>query len=74
MLTKRAWLSSIQHVRKQPDKASFQSQLKQLEAHFAHASQLEQTQHTPQLDETSELAEGLKDFESEDDWKKTNIY
>lgn len=69
-----AFERGIQHVRKQPDKASFQSQLKQLEAHFAHASQLEQTQHTPQLDETSELAEGLKDFESEDDWKKTNIY
>ena len=69
-----AFERGIQHVRKQPDKASFQSQLQQLEAHFAHASQLEQTQHKPRLDETSELAEGLKDLESEDDWKKNNIY
>lgn len=69
-----AFERGIQHVRKQPDKASFQSQLKQLEAHFAHASQLEQTQHKPRPDETSELAEGLKDLESEDDWKKNNIY
>lgn len=69
-----AFERGIQHVRKQPDKASFQSQLKQLEAHFAHASNLEQTQQKPRLEETSELAEGLKDLESEDDWKKNNIY
>lgn len=69
-----AFERGIQHVRKQPDKASFQAQLKQLEAHFAHASHLEQTQQKPRLEETSELTEGLKDLESEDDWKKNNIY
>lgn len=69
-----AFERGIQHVRKQPDKASFQSQLQQLEAHFAHASQLEQTQQKPRLEEASELTEGLKDFESEDDWKINNIY
>jgi len=69
-----AFERGIQHVRKQPDKASFQAQLQQLEAHFAHASQLEHTQQKPRLEETNELVEGLKDFESEDDWKKNNIY
>lgn len=69
-----AFERGIQYLRKQPDKAAYQSELQQLEAHFAHASQLEQTQQKPRLDETNELAEGLKDFESEDDWKKNNIY
>lgn len=69
-----AFERGIQHVRKQPNPAEFQSQLAQLEASYTHANKLEQTQQQPKLDEPSELTEGLKNFENEDDWKKNNIY
>jgi hypothetical protein len=69
-----AFERGIQHVRKQPNPAEYQAQLAQLEASYAHANKLEQTQLQPNLDEPSELTEGLKNLESEDDWKKNNIY
>ena len=69
-----AFERGIQHIRKQANPAEFQSQLAQLEASYAHANSLEQTQQQPTLDEPSELTEGVKSFESEDDWKKNNIY
>ena len=69
-----AFERGIQHIRKQANPADFQSQLAQLEASYAHANKVEQTQQQPKLDEPSELTEGLKNFESEDDWKKNNIY
>lgn len=69
-----AFERGIQHIRKQPNQADYQPQLKQLEANYTHANQLEQAQHQPKLDEPNQLAEGLKSFESEDDWKKNNIY
>jgi hypothetical protein len=69
-----AFERGIQHVRKQPNPNEYQAQLATLEASYAHANKLEQTQHQPRLDEPSELAEGLKSLESEDDWKKNNIY
>lgn len=69
-----AFERGIQHVRKQPNPADYQPQLAKLEASYAHANKLEQTQQKPNLDENSELAEGLKSFESDDDWKKNNIY
>lgn len=69
-----AFERGIQHVRKQANQADYQAQLKQLEASYTHANQLEQTQQRPKLDEPNKLAEGLKNLESEDDWKKNNIY
>ncbi len=69
-----AFERGIQHIRKQANPAEFQSQLAQLEASYAHANKLEQTQQQPKLDEPNELTEGLKNLESEDDWKKNNIY
>lgn len=69
-----AFERGIQHIRKQSNPADYQPQLAQLEASYAHANKLEQTQQQPKLDEPSELAEGLKSLESEDDWKKNNIY
>ena len=69
-----AFERGIQHIRKQPNPAEYQALLKPLEANYAHANKLEQTQQQPKLDEPSELAEGLKTLESEDDWKKNNIY
>lgn len=69
-----AFERGIQHIRKQANPADYQPQLEQLEASYTHANKLEQTQQQPKLDEPSELAEGLKSLESEDDWKKNNIY
>lgn len=69
-----AFERGIQHIRKQPNPADYSSQLTKLEASYAHANQLEQTQQKPNLDEPSELTEGLKGLESDDDWKKNNIY
>ena len=69
-----AFERGIQHIRKQPNPAEYQALLKPLEANYAHANKLEQTQQQPKLDEPSELAEGLKTLESEDDWKNNNIY
>lgn len=69
-----AYERGIQHIRKQPNPQDYQSQLAKLEESYAYANKLEQTQQQPKLDESSELAEGLKSLESEDDWKKNNIY
>ncbi|AHL76145.1 hypothetical protein CH92_14005 [Stutzerimonas stutzeri] len=69
-----AFERGIQHVRKQPNPVDYQAQLAQLEASYAHANKLEQTQQQPKLDDPSELTDGLKNLESEDDWKKNNIY
>lgn len=69
-----AFERGIQHVRKQANPADYQTQLAKLEASYAHANKLEQTQQKPSVDEHSELAEGLKSLESDDDWKKNNIY
>lgn len=69
-----AFERGIQHIRKQPNPAEYQTQLSKLEASYSHANKLEQTEQQPKLDEPSELAEGLKSLESEDDWKKNNIY
>jgi hypothetical protein len=69
-----AFERGIQHIRKQANPADYQPQLEQLEASYTHANKLEQTQQQPKLDEPNELTEGLKNLESEDDWKKNNIY
>ena len=69
-----AFERGIQHIRKQANPADYQAQLATLEASYSHANKLEQTQQQPKLDEPNELAEGLKSLESEDDWKKNNIY
>jgi len=69
-----AFERGIQHIRKQPNPAEYQTQLSKLEASYSHANKLEQTEQQPKLDEPSQLAEGVKSLESEDDWKKNNIY
>lgn len=69
-----AFERGLQYVRKQANQADYQVQRKQLEANYAYANQLEQTQHKPDLEAPSELSEGLKAFETDDDWKKNNIY
>lgn len=69
-----AYERGLQYIRKQKDQAKYQPQLKQLEASYRHANQLEQQHQGPALEEPSELAEGMKKFEDDDDWKINSIY
>ncbi len=69
-----AYERGIQYLRKQKEQDKYQPHLKQLEAGYKHANQLEQTQRQPTLEQPNELAEGLKNFEDDDDWKINNIY
>lgn len=69
-----AFERGIQYIRKQRDQAGYQPHLKQFEASYKHANQLEQNQQQPALEQPSELAEGLKSFGDDDDWKINNIY
>ncbi|WP_028239119.1 hypothetical protein [Stutzerimonas azotifigens] len=69
-----AFERAVQFIRKQPDPAPFQAQLKRLEAQLAHTNALVLEQGAPQADEPSALTDGLKEFDDEDIWKKKNIY
>jgi len=69
-----AFERGVQYLRRHKEQARYQPQLKQLEANYKHANQLEQTQQKPALEEPNELAEGLKNLGDDDDWKITNIY
>ncbi len=69
-----AFERGIQHIRRQPAPAPYQSQLKQLEALLAHADALVLKNEVPKTDEPNELAEGMKAFDDEDLWKKNNVY
>ena len=69
-----AFERGIQHIRRQPAPAPYQSQLKQLEALLAHADALVLKNEVPKTDEPNELAEGMKAFDDDDLWKKNNVY
>ncbi|MEX6503281.1 hypothetical protein [Pseudomonas zhanjiangensis] len=71
-----AFERGVQFLRKQPDPARYQAQLKQFEGQLARANALVLNSNTPSADaeDSSELTEGLKALESEEDWKKKNIY
>ena len=69
-----AFERGVQYLRKLKDQAPYKAHLTQLEASYRHANQLEQQHQRPAQEEPSELAEGLKNFEDEDDWKINNIY
>ncbi len=63
----------IQYLRKQPQLPEHQAYIQTFVAHVEAATRAEEERQQPALDEPSELAEGLKDFD-DDDWKKNNIY
>jgi hypothetical protein len=67
-----AFERGVQYLRKQPDPAPYQAQLKRFEEQLARANALVLNRNVPSADEPSQLTEGLKDLE--DDWKKKNIY
>ncbi|HBZ92878.1 MAG TPA: hypothetical protein DEO91_04010, partial [Pseudomonas sp.] len=63
----------VQYLRKQPEPAPYQAQLKRFEEQLARANAMVLNNNAPAAQEPSELTEGLKDLE-DDDWKKKNIY
>jgi hypothetical protein len=69
-----AYERGVQYIRKQPDPASYQAQLQQLEELLARANALVLEKAQPATSEPSELTEGLKSLDDEDPWKKKNIY
>ncbi|TRX73146.1 hypothetical protein [Pseudomonas mangiferae] len=66
----------VQYLRKQPEPAFYQKQLKQLEAHLERATALVMEEDAAQpADEDAPLQGGLKELEDEDDiWRKKNFY
>lgn len=69
-----AFERGVQYLRKQPDPARYQAELQKLDNHLARANAMVLDKSQPAQDEPNELAQGLSSFESEEDWKKKNIY
>lgn len=68
-----AFERAVQYLRKQPEPALYQAQLKRFEELLARANAMVLNAPPPAADEASELTEGLKGLDDED-WKKKNIY
>lgn len=68
-----AFERAIQYLRKQPEQAPYQAHLTRFEQQRERASAM-LLNNTSQTTQNSELNEGLKSLESEEDWKKKNIY
>ena len=69
-----AFERGAQYLRKQPDPAVYNEQLKYLEKLLARANSMVLTNIQPTEDEANELTEGLKAAEADADWKKKVIY
>lgn len=69
-----AFERGVQFLRKQADLTRYQTPLKKLEEQLARANAMVLDMDTPRADAPSELTEGLKSFEGDEDWKKNNIY
>lgn len=68
-----AFERGVQYLRKQPEPAIYQEQLKYLEKLLARANSMVLTNIAPTEDEVNELTEGLKTDET-DNWKKKVVY
>ena len=69
-----AFERGVQYLRKQPDPARYQSEIQKLSQQLARANAMVLDKSQPTPDENSELNQGLNSLESEEDWKKKNIY
>jgi hypothetical protein len=69
-----AFERGVQYLRKQPEPALYQEQLRYLEKLLARSNSMVLTNTAPVEGEENELTEGLKDVETEADWKKKAIY
>ncbi|MBS7661151.1 hypothetical protein I0D00_04225 [Pseudomonas lalucatii] len=69
-----AFERGVQYLRKQPDPSRYQAQLQVLEKHLARANAMVLETAKPASEDSSELTQGLQELESDDDWKKKQIY
>lgn len=68
-----AFERAVQYLRKQPEPALYQTQLKRFEEQLARANAMVLDNPPPAEEDPTELTEGLKSLD-EEDWKKKNIY
>ncbi|PTS84046.1 hypothetical protein DBR00_11780 [Pseudomonas sp. HMWF032] len=69
-----AFERGVQYLRKQPDPAPYQGALKKFEEQLARANALVLETSKPSIDLPSELDAGLESMNSDNEWKKKNIY
>lgn len=69
-----AFERGAQFLRKQADNVRYQTPLKKFEEQLARANAMVVDMGKPAADDASELTEGLKSLEGNEDWKKKNIY
>lgn len=69
-----AFERGVQYLRKQPEPALYKEQLQLLESQLVRANSKVLTNSKPAEDEVNELTEGLKDAETDAEWKKKVIY
>ncbi|MDM8347915.1 hypothetical protein P8H27_03260 [Pseudomonas sp. sp1636] len=69
-----AFERGVQYLRKQTDTARYQALLQRFEAQLARANAMVVDMGKPTAEDASELTEGLKSLEGDEDWKKKNIY
>lgn len=69
-----AFERGVQFLRKQADGARYQAPLQKFEGQLARANAMVVDMGKPAADDVSELTDGLKSLEGDEDWKKKNIY
>jgi hypothetical protein len=69
-----AFERGVQFLRKQADSARYQAPLQKFEGQLARANAMVVDMGKPAADDVSELTDGLKNLEGDEDWKKKNIY
>ncbi|WP_407311448.1 hypothetical protein [Pseudomonas sp. nanlin1] len=69
-----AFERGVQYLRKQPEPALYTEQLKYMEKLLGRANSMVLTNIEPSEDEVNELTQGLKEDDSESQWKKKAIY
>ncbi|MET1081253.1 MAG: hypothetical protein ABWY06_24880 [Pseudomonas sp.] len=68
-----AFERGVQYLHKQNDPTRYQAQLKQMESQLTQANAKVLETSKP-VGDASELTDGLKSLDAEEDWKKKNIY
>lgn len=69
-----AFERGVQFLRKQPEPTRYQVPLQKLENQLARANAMVLDMGEPKAEEHSELTEGLKSLEADEDWKKKHSY
>ncbi len=69
-----AFERGVQYLRNQPDPVTYQQQLLAMEKQLARANSVVLTNTAPTEDDDNELTEGLKQDDTESEWKKKVIY